>query len=174
MINVRALNSRDKLALFAGSGILLLIVLVGGIVMAGSTLGKLDRVIMNRSKALVDIGKLRQEALDLQQKIRQAEEKLAKTAETSPVTFTEGLVNRIAGKGNLAYLRPLSTASRDGLQVETLELKVEHQSLEQILRLFWEIDNAAVPMHLTSLRLQRRFDNHALLDATLTMNTYRK
>lgn len=174
MIDLRTLNPRDKIALLAGGGLLLLIMLVGGIVTVGSTLGKLDRVIANRSKALADIGRLRQDALELQQKIRQAEDKLAKTAETSPVTFAEGLANRIAGKGNLAYLRPLSTAARDGLQVETLEMKVEQQSLEQILRLFWEIDNAAIPMHVTSLRLQRRFDNRALLDATLTMNLYRK
>lgn len=174
MIDMKALSPRDKIALMAGGGLLLLIVLVGGIVTVGSTLGKLDRDITHRSKALADLGQLRQDALELQQKIRQAEEKLVKTAETSPVTFAEGLTNRIAGKGNLAYLRPLSTATRDGIQVETLELKVEQQSLEQILRLFWEIDNAAIPMHVTSLRLQRRFDNHALLDATLTMNIYRK
>lgn len=174
MIDMRALSARDKMALMAGGGLLLLIALIGGIVTVGSSLGKLDRDITNRSKALADIGRLRQDALELQQKIRQAEDKLAKTAETSPVTFAEGLANRIAGKGHLAYLRPLSTTARDGLQVETLELKVEQQSLEQILRLFWEIDNAAMPMHVTSLRLQRRFDNHSLLDATLTLNLYRK
>lgn len=174
MINLRPLTPRDKLALFVGSGVLILIVLIGGIVTAGSALGKLDRTIAKRTQSLDEMADLRRDALALQQKIQQAEGKLAQSAEVSAVTFTEAMANRIADRGNLAYLRPVSTATRDGLQVETLEMKVERQSLEQLLRLFWEIDNAGVAMHITSLRLQRRFENRALLDATLIMNVYRK
>lgn len=174
MINTKALLPRDKAVLLTGGGVLLLLLLIGGIAAAAAAVGKLDRIIARRNRDLSDIGVLSREALVLQQQLRRAEEKLAKTAQTPPVAFAEGLANRIAGNGNLAYLRPLSAAARDGLQVETLELKVERQSLEQLLRLLWEIDNASVPMHVAGLRLQRRFDNHALLDATLTVTTYRK
>jgi hypothetical protein len=59
--------------------------------------------------------------------------------------------------------------------METLELRLERQPLEQVLRLLWEIENnPTAPMRIASLRLQRRFENHALLDATMTMNAYRK
>jgi hypothetical protein len=85
------------------------------------------------------------------------------------------MANGIGGQGNLSYLRPMTSSARDGLTTESMELKLERQSLEQVLRLLWGIENnPSAPMGVTSLRLQRRFDDHALLDATMTMNAYRK
>jgi hypothetical protein len=166
---------RDRTALIIGGSLVALILLAGVIVTAGTLFGRLDRTIATRSAALRDLGRLRGEARLLQQQIRGAEEKLARTRGESLVPVVEGLANRIAGQGNLAYLRPLASSVQDGLTAETLELKLERQSLEQALRLLWEVENhPAAPMHIQGMRLQRRFENHALLDVTLTINAYRK
>jgi hypothetical protein len=153
----------------------ILLLLIGGGVALGTLLKRLDRTIAARSQALRDIGQLRGDVQNLQQKLRQTEGKLSQTAGASLLTMVEGLANRVGGTGNLAYLRPTTSATRDGLQVETMELKLERQSLQQVLRLLWEIENnPAAPLGVASMRLQRRFDDHALLDATMTMNAYRK
>lgn len=166
---------RDRRTLVGvGIGIVMLL-LVGGSLIAGTMVRRLDRTIATRTQALHDIGQLRGEALALQQRIRQEEAKLAQSGEGSLTTTVEGLANRVGGQGNLAYLRPTATSAQDGLQVETMELKLERQSLEQVLQLLWGVENsAAAPMAITSLRLQRRFDNHALLDTTVGINAYRK
>ena len=175
MSNGRRLPPLKKTVVITGSCVVALILLAGGIVAAGAALGRLDRTIAARSQALGEIGQWRGEAQLLQQQIRQAEGKLARAEGGSLVTVVEGLASRIAGPGNLVYLRPLASSLRDGLQMETLELKLERQTYEQVLRLLWEIENnQAAPMRIASLRLQRRFENRSLLDATLTMNTFRK
>ncbi|MCM2264532.1 MAG: hypothetical protein NDI73_05000 [Desulfuromonadales bacterium] len=175
MIKGLSLNLRDRNTLIIGGMVVAALILAGGMVAAGTALRRLDRIIATRSDALRDIGQLRSEAQILQQQIRQGEEKLVRTAGASLITVIEGLTNRIGGQGNLAYLRPLASSTQDGLQVEALELKLERQSLEQVLRLLWEVENSpAAPMRVASLRLQRRFETHALLDVTMTMNAYRK
>lgn len=175
MIKRLSLNQRDRTALLLGGAAVAVLLLIGGIIAARTMLQRLDRTIASRSQAVRDIDRLRGEARGLQQQIRQAEEKLAQTEGISLITVVEGLANRVGGEGSLAYLRPASSSAQDGVQTETMELQLERQSLQQVLRLLWEIDNnPAAPMGVASLRLQRRFDNHALIDATLTMNAYRK
>jgi hypothetical protein len=175
MIKGLSLNQRDRTALIIGSVVLVLLLLVGGTITANTMLRRLDRTIATRSQGLADIGRLRADAQLLQQKIRQAEAKLSQSEGGSLLTVVEGMANGIGGQGNLSYLRPMTSSARDGLTTESMELKLERQSLEQVLRLLWGIENnPSAPMGVTSLRLQRRFDDHALLDATMTMNAYRK
>lgn len=175
MIKGLSPSLRDRNTLLIGSAVVILVLLIGGTIAAGTALKRLDRTIAARSEGLRMIGQLRGEAQALQQHLRQAEGKLARTEGISLVTVIEGMTGSIAGKGNLAYLRPLASSAKNGIQTETLELKVERQTLEQVLRLLWEVENnQAAPMRVASLRLQRRFENHALLDATVTMNAYRK
>jgi hypothetical protein len=175
MIKGLSLHQRDRLALVFGSVVVALLLLGGGVIAASTMLKRLDRTIATRSQAMRDIGQLRGEAQILQQQLRQAEGKLSQTAGVSLITVVEGLANRVGGQGNLSYLRPTASSAKDGLQTETMELKLERQSLQQVLRLLWEIENnPSAPMGIVSLRLQRRFDDHALLDATMTMTAYRK
>lgn len=175
MIRNLSLRRRDRTALIVGGALVALLLLAGGLMTAGTVFGRLDRTIATRSAAVRDLDQLRGEAQRLQQQIRLAEEKLARTAGGSQTTLIEGLANRSAGQGNLTYLRPLAASTQDGLTVETVELKLERQSLGQVLRLLWEVENhPAAAMRIQGLRLQRRFENHALLDVTLTISAYRK
>jgi len=170
-----ALDLRDRPTLLFGSLLLILLLAGGLLITARAALGRLDRTITSRSAALREMEPLRSEARLLQQQIRQQEEKLSKGEAGSAITVVENLVTHIAGKSNLTYLRPLASVAKDGLQLETLELKVERLPLEQLLRLLWELENsAAAPMHVANLNVQRRFENHALLDVVLQVNTYRK
>lgn len=170
-----SLDLRDRKTLIIGALVLALLLVFGALITAGMALGRLDRTIASRTAALREMEPLRSEARLLQQQIRQQEEKLARGEAGSAITVVEGLTTRLAGKGNLTYLRPLASVAKDGLQLETLELKVEKLSLEQLLRLLWEIENsAAAPMRVANFSVQRRFENHALLDVILQVNAYRK
>lgn len=175
MIKGLAVKQFDRTTLIVAGGAAILLLLIGGGITAGVAIKRLDRTIAVRTQALHDIGQLRGEVQLLQQRLRQEEEKLARTEGVTLITVVEGLANRVGGQGNLAYLRPTASSAQDGVQAEAMELKLERQSLQQVLQLLWEIENnPAAPMAIASLRLQRRFDNHALLDATITMNAYRK
>ncbi len=175
MIKGGALDFRDRKTLIGGGLLLCLLLILVLLITAWATLGRLDRTIASRSAALREMEPLRSEARLLQQQIRVQEEKLVKGESGSLITVIEGLAIRMAGKENLSYLRPLAAEAKDGLQLETLELKVERLSLEQLLRLLWELENSpAAPMHVANLNVQRRFENHAMLDVVLKVNAYRK
>lgn len=175
MIKGLSLHVRDRKVLLAGGAVAILLLVIAGLVAATVALRRLDHVIASRGAALGEIGRLRGEAQSLQQQIRQVEARLARAEGSELITLVEGLANRAGGQGSLAFLRPVGATTQDGVQVETLEFKLERLALEPLLRLLWEIENSpAAPLRVAGVRLQRRFDNPALLDATLTVNAYRK
>jgi len=169
------LNERERLFLLGGA-VLLVVLLAGfgGYEFYRSTLVRLDKTIVTRTRQLADFDRLRHEALLLRQQMQQIEGKLAQSADFSLATFIEGQATQVAGRTSLAYARPQPTVTRGALQEEVLEAKLERISLEQLLRLLWTIETAPVPMHVRELNLRKRFDDPALLDLTMTVSAMRR
>ena len=169
------LGERERLFLLGGA-IVLVVILVGfgGYQAYSATLVKLDRAIAARTRQLGEVERLRQEALQLRQQMQQAEAKLAQSAAFSLASYIEGQADQLAGRGSLAYARPQPSVNRGQFQEESLEVRIERLSLEQVLRLLWAVESAPVPMQVRGLNLQRRFDNPALLDLTMTVAATRR
>jgi general secretion pathway protein M len=169
------LGERERLFL-AGGAFLLVVVLGGyGAYQAySSTLVKLDRTIVTRTRQLTEVDRLRLEALQLRQQIQQAEAKLAQSANFSLASYLEGQAEQLAGRGSLSYARPQPSVNRGQFQEEILEIKLERLALEQVLRLLWTVETAPAPMQVREFNLRKRFDDPALLDLTMTIAATRR
>jgi len=169
------LGERERLFLVGGAVFLVVILGGFGVYQAyHSTLVKLDRTIATRTRQLTEVERLRQEALLLRDQMQQAEAKLAQSATFSLASYLEGQAEQLAGRGSLSYARPQPSVGRGNFQEEILEMKIERLALEQVLRLLWTVETAPVPMHVRDFNLNRRYDDPALLDLTMTVAATRR
>jgi general secretion pathway protein M len=169
------LNERERLSLLGGAVALVVILAgFGGFEVYRSTLTRLDKTIVTRTRQLADFDNLRRDALLLRQQIQQAEGQLAQSATFSLPTFIEGQAEQVAGRTSLAYARPQPPTSRGDLLEESLEAKLERLTLEQVLRLLWAVETGPVPMQVRDMELRKRFDDPAQLDLMLTVSAMRR
>ncbi len=169
------LGERERLFLIGGGIILAVLLIVLGSYWAyRGSLQKLDRTIAVRSRQIGELELVRQEALQLRQKIQLAEGKLGQSADFSLATYVEEQARQLAGGATLAYGRPQAPLTTGDLQEETFELKLEKLSYDQVLRLLWMPETAPVPMRIRSMELKKRFDDPTRLDLVMTVSAMRR
>jgi general secretion pathway protein M len=170
-----SLKPRERLFVFAG-GILLLLVLLYVVLLMPyrKALNTLDNQITSRSLQLQEVNRLRADYLALQEEVSQVERLLDRQRNFSALTFVENVVDRTAGRQNLVSMRPQPTVTNNQFAFESVEVKLEKLALRQVLELLWAVENADLPVHVKNLYLKQRFDNRSQIDATMTIVALRR
>jgi general secretion pathway protein M len=169
------LNQRERVFVIAGGIALILALLYFAILMPyRSALTKLDSRIAVRSQQLQEVKSLRAQYLALQQQISQVERLVKNSQEFSALTFIENLVQQTAGRENLLSMRPQAPQVQGEFMTDSVEIKLEKLTLKQVLELLWGVEKASTPMQVENLYLKQRFDDRALLDATMTITALRR
>lgn len=175
MIDLERLSPREKLALAIGAAAVVVTIVVAGIILPWRAADRrLDERIASRQ---AQIG----EARTLVQKIRGMQGEVAVTSrrlgagQAKPLTSTlESLVARIAAKENLLAVRPQPATAPSGFRQEKVEMQLERVRLDQIVRLLHAIDSNETMLQTDSVKLRPRFEDPALLDATLVVSAFVK
>lgn len=176
MINyLRQLSHRDRLALLS----LMVVVGLALIYLAiiepyRNAATSLERKITIRERQNVRIKELVAEYTGLRQRLTAIENNLAGNRNFSLFSFVEQLVDRIAGRENLVYMRPQPAVENNGIKEETVAIKLEKLRLDQFTSLLYRIETADAPLQVKNLRLKTRFDDATLLDGVLTVAAYGK
>ncbi len=169
------LSRRDRLALAVGLTVAFAALLVFGIYLPyRGALAGLDDRIAARQRQLEEVRELRASYLQLQQQLGQAERRLAQGEQVSLFTFVEGLAGRYATKENLVYMRPQAPSTQGEFREESVEIKLEKIRLSQLVQLLFAIDSAPAALKAKNLRVTTRFDDRTLLDAVLTVASFRR
>lgn len=169
------LGERERLLLIGGGALLAALLLVFGSYWAyRGALQRLDRSIAVRSRQAGELEVVRREAMQLREKIQQAEGKLGQSAGFSLATYVEEQARQLAGGATLAYGRPQAPVITGDLQEEIFEMKLEKLSYDQVLRLLWMPETAPVPMRIRSMELKKRFDDPTRLDLSMTVSAMRR
>ena len=63
---------------------------------------------------------------------------------------------------------------QDDFEEAALEVKLEKITLQQVVRLLYEMETTDVPLNVKNLQLRNRSESAALLDATMDISTLRK
>lgn len=169
------LKQREKVFLTAGGIALALILLYLLVLMPyREALNRLDKQLATHSQQLEEVKTLRSQYLDMQKQIHQADSRLKNSQDFSALTFIENLVERTSGRDNLLSMRPQSPVTQNEFVIDAVEVKLEKLSLRQVLELLWGVEKAATPMQVRNLYLKQRFDDHSLLDATMTITALRR
>ena len=172
---ITRLSPRERLFVASGLAAVVAVVLIFGVALPyRASLERMSDTLAIRQQQLQEVRLLQDEILALRQNLNRLERRLSREDNFAPLAFAEGLVAQVAERSKLAYMRPKPPIREGALQLEPLELKVERLSLEQVLRLLWEIERAQAPLRIGELQLKRRFDNPRQIDLALTLIAVRR
>ncbi len=167
------LNQRERIALGIGALVVLVTLVFFGIVSPyRESLDLLDRKIASRQKQVREVQALRGQYLALQQKLNEAEKRLARGESFSLFSFVESLATRVASKENLVYMRPQPSSVKEGFREDSVEIKLDKIRLNQLVQLLYELETTDAVLQVKNLRLKTRFEDRTLLDAVLTVSSY--
>lgn len=172
---IERLSPREKIVLVVGGVVVGLTILFAGIVAPyRAAMRRLDERILSRQGQIVEARTLVKKIKGMQAEVATAERKL-KPGQTLPLATTlEALVTRVAARENLLAVRPQPVTAPSGFRQEKVEMQLEKVRLDQLVRLLQGIDNADRALQTDSVKLRRRFEDPALLDATLVVSAFVK
>jgi len=172
---ISQLNQREQIFVIVGGLALVLALLYFAILSPyRNALNRFDQQIAARSVQLEEVKDLQSSYLGLKQQMTQVERLLDKRRDFSALTFVENLVEQTAGRSNLLSMRPQASEQRNEFTLESVEIKLEKLTLEQVLELLAGIEAADIPMQVKNLYLKQRFDDRTLLDTTMTVTALRR
>jgi len=169
------LNRREQLFLLGGGIILVvLLVYVGVVAPYRNSIQRLETRITARERQLQEVRALQQEFNQLKQQTAEVEQRAGQEGRFSLIAFLEEKALAIATRDNLVYLRPQPKVQLEGLNEESLEIKLEKIRLDQLVELLYATETADTLLKVKSLRSKARFDDPTLLDVVLVIAAYGK
>ncbi len=169
------LSGREKWML--GGGGLLAIFLVVYFIWVDPMLmrmEKLEKLIPRKQQALQELLLLKEEYLEISQKIKGIEKGLPAESAFSSLSFLEenAASNRIRDK--IAFIRPLSPQLKKPYREIPVEVKIEDVSLYQIIPFLSAIERAPQGLRIKRLAIKTRFSDPDKMDVTFLVLSYEK
>ena len=170
------LSDREKIFVFSGAGVLLLLALWLGVISPYKRgMEQTESRIVSRQGQLEEVRQLQQEYVKLQAMLASAEKNLARSSRGfSLFTFVEDVTTRIGIRDNLVSMRPQTPQVQGEYREESVEIRLEKVGLDQMVRFLYALESADTPMQMKSMRLKPRFDNRTQLDSVLIISSLQR
>ena len=89
-------------------------------------------------------------------------------AALSPFAVLEGLATNPLGRDKLTAIKPAGRETYEGVDQETIELKLSGVSLQDVVALLYKMDTAGSALRCTNLTIKKRYKDPYTFDVTLT------
>ncbi|MGD9764265.1 MAG: type II secretion system protein GspM [Candidatus Binatia bacterium] len=169
------LSSRERGLVGLASGALLVIALYSFVwqpLEDGRTM--LSRRIQTKQRELLEIQQMRETYLDL---LRQFElrQKIIEQADPKFSLFPhmEATVGRVVGREKISSMSPQNKDIAGAYREESVEIKLNGISLQQIADLMYHIEKSTQPLRLTRLQVKKRAREPQSFDVTATVSMLR-
>jgi len=151
---------------------------VAGVVLAGILLilfvitplvdmrGRLQARVATKERELTEVANLASTYEQLRRELERVGP--ANVSTLSPFAFLEGLTTSTLGREKLAAINPIGQEERGGGTQETIELKLNGVSLQELVDLLYKIDVSGTAMRCTTLAIKKRYRDPYTYDVTLT------
>jgi general secretion pathway protein M len=131
----------------------------------------LDRRIAQKTAELKEITALRQEYLEIRERMEELKAKARKRGKSfSLFSHLESLAGKALIKGNIASMKPQSTPLGDRYKESSVEVKLESITTKQLVDYLFRIENSVAFVRIKRLHLKKRRDNPKY--ATFLVSTY--
>ena len=135
----------------------------------------LDRLIEQKQGDLTQLTGMREEYLDIQQRIRSIEQQISHRQEGfSLLSYVEGIAVDHQVKKNIVFIRPQPAQVVGGFREVAVEVKVEDLTLAQTVQLLSAIQQAPEWLRIKRLHLKKQYDNPRRLNGTFIVASYEK
>ena len=133
----------------------------------------LDRRISQKTVELKEISTLRQEYLEIKERMEELKGKVRKRGKAfSLFSHLESLAGKTLIKGNIASMKPQSSPIGEHYKESSVEVKLESITTRQLVDYLFRIENSEAFLRIKRLHLKKRHDNPKYLDATFLVSTY--
>jgi len=132
----------------------------------------LERQIASRQQQLEEMQEMAVRYRTLQSQVRQAQNRPSRSSEFSLFSFVETLAEDLGVRDRLVSLRPHETSTRGEFTEESVEIKLERLSLEQLVQLLYGLEEGEAALNVKNMRLKTRFEDRSLFDMTASVSRY--
>ncbi len=140
---------------------------------AGRTV--LARRIQSKQRDLVEMQQMRDSYLDLLRQFELRQQIIDKAdPKFSLFPHIEATVGEVVGREKITSMNPQNKDMGGAYREESVEIKLNGISLEQLVTLMYKIEKGAQPLRLTRLQVKKRPREPQTADVTATVSMLRK
>ena len=169
------LNKREKYAVGAAAAFIGLFILIQFVFFPIiEKRDRLRRLIDANTKALEEISALRSEYQTIVSHINFSKSRLTKREQGFTLfSFLDGLAGEAGIKNNIKYMKPSSTAQKDGsMKLSLVEMRLEAVTLKQLTAYLYRVETSGNAVFVKRISLSKLDKTPGLIDAVLQVETY--
>ncbi len=164
------MNKRQMLLAAAALIIGLLAVAQWGVAPLASHYQGLDREIAQNRQRLESLLELRQEYEKTRSMARDQGEAQARAEDFSLFSFLDNLAQEQGIKDRIAFMRPSTEEVSEGLERETVSLRLQDVDTSELIPWIYHLENADVPIRVEELTISSRADDGQNLQVDLRVS----
>ena len=167
------LGARERLFVVGGVAALLLILLYAVVIEPLTTRSsQLDRQIAKTQLDVQELQTLQREYQAHKQVLDNINAKLQRQKSFAIFSHLEKLAGDTGIRSKILYMKPTVSTPNDAYEEESVEIKMEGVTLEQLIRYLYQIENSPQFLKIKRLYIKPRLDNRQLLTATFRVSTF--
>ena len=164
---------REKMFVIGAGAVLLLTLLFTLVInpmLAYSA--RLDQQITKTQRELQDLCTLQREYRRQKSILDDINAQLKRQKSFSIFSRLEELAGQTGTRGNILYMKPAVSTPSDAYEEESVEIKMEGVTLEQLTNYLYQVENSPQFMKIKRLYIKPRVDNRQLLSAIFRVSTF--
>jgi general secretion pathway protein M len=167
------LGTRERVFIM-GAGVAILLALLFTMVIDPMLAysARLDKQIVAAQRELQDVYTLQQEYQRQKSVIDRINAQLKRQKSFSVFSRLEELAKQTDTRNKILYIKPTVSRPNDAYEEESVEIKMEDVTLEQLIKYLFQIENSPQFMKIKSLYIKPHLDNRQLLSVIFRVSTF--
>ena len=167
------LGARERLFVICGVVALLLTIIYALVIDPLTTQSvQLDRRILKTQRDVQELYTLQRQYQAHKQILDDINAKLQRQKNFAIFSHLEKLAGDTGIRGKIVYMKPTVSTPSDAYEEESVEIKMEGVTLQQLIRYLYQVENSPQFLKIKRLHIKPRFDNRQLLTATFRVSTF--
>ena len=172
---IENLSLREKQYLIVGGVTLFGLILVFGLIVPlTEMLSGMDARFETKQSQVEKARLLQVEVIQVKNQLAQLERKIGRRQDLSLFALIEKGSERLGFRDNLVSMRPQSPGQREGFKVEAVDLRLEKIRFDQLVSLLKAFESAEALLNVRQLKVKKRFDDPALVDVSLQVESVQR
>jgi general secretion pathway protein M len=133
---------------------------------------ELDRQIVTARRQLTELRTMQQDYRRQKSVVDSINSQLKKQQNFAIFSRLEELAGQTGIRNNILYMKPTVSTPSEVYNEESVEIKMEGVTLEQLVRYLHQVENSPQLLKIKRLETKPRFDNRQLLTATFRVSAF--
>jgi general secretion pathway protein M len=134
---------------------------------------RLDRQIAAAQRQLQELHVLQREYRRQKSVLDHINAQLKRQKNFAIFSRLEELAGQTGIRSKILYMKPTISTSSEAYEEESVEIKMEGVTLEQLIRYLHQVENSPQFLKIKRLHIKPRFDNRQILTAIFRVSTFR-